>query len=129
MAVYVRCPEISCGKMTGWSYPNFEWAIQHVGKLPTRCFLSDSKLDIRQLLSTGTLCEDPVAHVNSWLKQRLMPELPPIAELESSVDPDLGDDGTMSATEFRALVLGGFIPDGPVLQPYQRDFLRSILGD
>jgi len=91
MTVLIRCPLPSCNKMTGWQYPNFEWARVHVPGVPSRCLLVERyKDEYRALMTRGdSLCPDPILHVNQFLMSRGQPVIP-MSVLQSSGDPESG---------------------------------------
>lgn len=85
--------------MTGWTYPNFEWAKAHVPGVPDRCLLSGSRPDVRRMMSRE-LCPDPVTHHNLYLESRGVPEdlrLEVPEELRTSVDADDAQEATIDA--------------------------------
>ena len=82
----IRCPLPSCNKMTGWQYPNFEWARARVPGVPSRCLLVERyKDEFRALMSLpDRMCPDPMLHVNQFLMSRGQPVIP-MSVLQSSV--------------------------------------------
>jgi hypothetical protein len=74
--------------MTGWQYPNFEWARAHVPGVPSRCFVMERMGSELMILATkGSICPDPMRHVNQFLASRGLPVIP-MAALQSSDEPD-----------------------------------------
>lgn len=68
MTVVVRCPLPSCNKMTGWSYPNFQWARAHVDGVPPRVFIHVNRMSMQGM--SNEPCPDPFVHVNLFRRAR-----------------------------------------------------------
>ena len=88
--------------MTGWQYPNFQWAMSHVPGIPSRCLVTPrGGDDLRRLMvMPDGLCPDPIRHVNQFLASRGQPIIP-LTALHSSGDPegDPTEDDTTSRPE------------------------------
>lgn len=100
MAVLVRCPNAACNRLTGWTYPNFQWAKTHVPGVPPRAFIYDSRENMRGM--SLQMCPDPFGHVNAFLAFRGLPAIEPEARFappdEDPIDDpnegDLSSDGS-----------------------------------